>query len=89
MLLVKLIHINMDKIKRPKLYTLPDTLHALQRPAAVLICPVQRVQRPGVCACVRSAAGMVCLASRTAYVAACRARPFRVRWGLGLHRRGI
>ena len=49
----------MDKIKRPKLYTLPDALHALQRPAAGMICPrgrsgiecraVQRVQRLGVC----------------------------------------
>jgi hypothetical protein len=35
MLLVKLIHINMDKIKRPKLYTLPDALHALQHPPPV------------------------------------------------------
>lgn len=32
MLLVKLIHINMDKIKRPKLYTLPDTLQTVQHP---------------------------------------------------------
>lgn len=32
MLLVKIIHINMDKIKRPKLYTLPDTLQAVQHP---------------------------------------------------------
>lgn len=59
MLLVKYIHINMDKNKRPKLYTLPDTLQAVQRPPPVrstprglsgIECrPVQRVQRPGVC----------------------------------------
>ena len=38
MLLTKHIHINMDKIERPKLYTLPDTLQAVQRPAAAPIC---------------------------------------------------
>lgn len=32
MLLAKYIHINMDKNKRPKLYTLLDTLPALQHP---------------------------------------------------------
>ena len=32
MLLAKYIHINMDKNKRPKLYTLPDTLQAVQHP---------------------------------------------------------
>lgn len=43
MLLVKLIHINMDKIKRPKLYTLPDTLRRQSSAAAVLICPAWAV----------------------------------------------
>ena len=38
MLLAKYIHINMDKNKRLKLYTLPDTLQAVQHPPAVLIC---------------------------------------------------
>lgn len=62
MLLAKFIHINMDKNKRPKLYTLPDTLGRQSSPAAVPIAPrvlsgiecrpVQRVQRPGVCRCV-------------------------------------
>ena len=32
MLLAKYIHINMDKIGRPKLYTLPDALQAVQYP---------------------------------------------------------
>ena len=41
MLLVKYIHINMDKIRRPKLYTLPDTLQAAQRLAAVPIAPAR------------------------------------------------
>jgi hypothetical protein len=60
MLSAKYIHINMDKNKRPKLYTLPDTLPALQRPPPVrsaprglsgIECrPVQCAQRPGVCA---------------------------------------
>lgn len=35
MISAKYIHINMDKNKRPKLYTLPDTLPALQRPPPV------------------------------------------------------
>ena len=48
MLLAKYIHINMDKNKRPKLYTLPDTL-----PAAGTICPAwpvwYRVQTGAAC----------------------------------------
>jgi hypothetical protein len=43
MLLVKYIHINMDKNKRPKLYTFPNTLQAVQRPAAV---PIARCSVP-------------------------------------------
>ena len=35
MLSVKYIHINMDKNKRPKLYTLPDTLQAVQCPPLI------------------------------------------------------
>ena len=60
MLSAKYIHINMDKIERPKLYTLPDTLQAVQHPppsqsarrglSGIECRPVQRVQRPGVCA---------------------------------------
>ena len=54
MLLAKFIHINMDKIKRPKLYTLPDALSRQTSPAAGTIYQAwavwQRVQRLGVCA---------------------------------------
>lgn len=39
MLLGEIVHINMDKIKRPKLYTLPDALSRQPSPAAVTICP--------------------------------------------------
>ena len=39
MLLAKHIHINMDKIERPKLYTLPDTLRRQSSAAAAPIVP--------------------------------------------------
>ena len=59
MLLAKYIHINMDKNKRPKLYTLPGTL-----PAAGTICPAwpvwYRVQTGAAC----PAFGRVCRALR-------------------------
>lgn len=73
-----------------------DTLHALQRSAAVPIAPrglsgiecrpVQRVRCPGVCVSVR---GVVCLASGTACPAACAVQSVRVRWDWGLHLWGI
>ena len=66
MLLAKFIHINMDKIKRPKLYTLPDALSRQPSPAAVTICP-------------RGRSGIECRPVQSV----------RVRWGWGLHRRGI
>lgn len=86
MLSAKYIHINMDKNKRPKLYTLPDTLPALQRPPPVrstrrglsgIECrPVQRVKRPCVCA----VPCMVYPVSGTACPAACDVQAVRVRW---------
>lgn len=86
MLLAKYIHINMDKNKRPKLYTLPDTLQAVQCPP--LIRSARRglsgiqcrpVQRASVRACV-SVRGVVCLASGTACATACDAQAVRVCW---------
>lgn len=68
--------------------TVSDTLRTPSSPAAVLIYPAQRVQRPGVsCRCAVSC--MVCPASGTACVAACRVQSVPVRWGWGLHPRGI
>lgn len=59
MLSAKYIHINMDKNKLPKLYTLPDTL-----PAAVPIAPAwsvwYRVQTGAAC----PASGRVCRSLR-------------------------
>jgi hypothetical protein len=52
MLLAKFIHINMDKIKRPKLYTLPDALQVVQ--------PCRRYDLPGV---VCLASGTACAAA--------------------------
>ena len=53
MLSSKYIHINMDKNKRPKLYTLPDTLQALQ--------PRHRPDLPGaVCLASGAACAAVC-----------------------------
>ena len=59
MLSAKYVHINMDKNKRPKLYTFPNTLQTVQHPppsrsprrglSGIERRPVQRVQRPGVC----------------------------------------
>lgn len=48
-------------------------------PAAVLIYPVQRVQRSGVCA-VRGLLWAVCLVSGTACAAACAVQSFRACW---------
>nr|DAI21977.1 MAG TPA: hypothetical protein [Caudoviricetes sp.] len=75
MLLAKYIHINMDKNKRPKLYTLPDTLQTVQHPPPSRS-PCAACPRPGVCVvpCV------VCLASGTACAAACDVQAVRVRW---------
>ena len=56
MLQAKYIHINMDKNKRPKLYTLPDTLQALQ-PAAVLIHPARPMLLPVLCSLSGCAGG--------------------------------
>lgn len=85
MLLGKIVHINMDKIKRPKLYTLPDTLHALQHPAAGTIYPARsiwyRVQTGAAC----PASGRVCRC--VAWFALHLARP-ALKWE-GVHRRGI
>ena len=61
MLLAKFIHINMDKIKRPKLYTLPDTLRRQSSAAAAPIVPAwpvwYRVQTGAAC----PASGRVCV----------------------------
>lgn len=67
-------------------HALSDTRHALQHPPPVrsarrglygIGCrPVQRAQRPGVCALPC----MVCLASGTACAAACDVQAVRVRW---------
>lgn len=69
--------------------TVSDTLPAVpiaRRGLSGIECrPVQRVQRPGVYA----VPCMVCPASGTACPAACAVQSVRVRWGLGLHRRGI
>nr|DAJ70530.1 MAG TPA: hypothetical protein [Caudoviricetes sp.] len=77
MLSSKYIHINMDKNKRPKLYTLPDTLRWQSSPAAdTIVCLVSGVDRcsaSSVRACV-SVRGLLCavfLASGTACVASC------------------
>ena len=89
MLSAKYIHINMDKNERPKLYTLPDTLPALYRPAAGTIYPARsiwyRVQTGAAC----KASGRVCAVPCMVCLAACAVQSVRVRWGLGLHRRGI
>lgn len=71
-LLAKYIHINMDKIERPKLYTLPDTL-----PAAGTICPTCPTSGR------RSTLVFVCPGSGTVCPVACDVQPFRVCWGLG------
>lgn len=96
MLLAKYIHINMDKNKRPKLYTLPDTLQAVQHPAAVPICPAwpvwYRVQTGAAC----SASGRVCLALHglpciwrgLCCCLCCVVCPGALEWA-GVHRRGI
>ena len=90
-----LIHVCMENILHPKKCSLSDTLHTLQRPppsrstrralSGIECRPVQRVQRLGVCVvpCV------VCPASGAACLAACDVQAVRVRWGWGLHRRGI
>lgn len=73
MLSAKYIHINMDKNKRPKLYTLPDTLPALQHPQQVRSV-LYRVQTGTPCPAsglVCRALCVVCLASGTACAAAC------------------
>jgi hypothetical protein len=70
--------------------SVPPPVRSARRGLSGIECsPVQRVQRPGVCACARSAAGMVCLASGTACAAACSVQSPRVCWGCGLHRRGM
>lgn len=87
MISTKYIHINMDKNKRPKMYTLPDALQAVQRPSAGTICPAwpawYRVQTGVTCSvsgCVCRALCVVCLASGPVCPAACRVPSFRVRW---------
>lgn len=91
MLSTKYIHINMDKNKRPKLYTLPDTLPALQHPQQVQSV-LYRVQTGAacpafgrVCRCVAwSALHLV----RPALLPVVRS-PCGCAGGWGLHRRGI
>ena len=93
MLLTKYIHINMDKNKRPKLYTLPDTLHTPSSPRRRpdppgVACLVSSADRCSVCsvrACVpvRGLLWAVCLAFGMACAAACALQSVRVRWGLG------
>ena len=96
MLLAKCIHINMDKNKRPKLYTLPDTLPALQRPAAGMICPARpvwyRVQTGAACPAFgrvcRSLRGLPCIWRGLSCRLSCAGRPGAL-GGAGSHRRGI
>lgn len=61
MLSAKYIHINMDKNKRPKLYTLPDTLCRQSSPCTATVHPVRsvwyRVQTGAAC----PASGRVCV----------------------------
>ena len=73
MLSAKYIHINMDKNKRPKLYTLPD---ALRTPSSAR----RRLDLPGAACCGRSALHPVRLALCSQSWCA---------GGWGLHRRGI
>ena len=68
MLSAKYIHINMDKNNSPKLYTLPDTLQALQ--------PRRRPDLPGT-ACLVSSADRCSVSSVRARRGLC----FWVRWG--------
>ena len=101
MLLAKFIHINMDKIKRPKLYTLPDALSRQTSPAAGTIYQAwavwHRVQTgaacpaPGrVCRCVvRPALAFARPGSGTACPAACDLQSVRVRWGAGVSTGGV
>ena len=54
MLLAKFIHINMDKIKRPKLYTLPDTLSRQSSPRrrpdlSGMVCLASGTAYPATC----------------------------------------
>ena len=61
----------------------PPSFRSTRRGLSGIECrPVQRVQRPGVCA-VCAVSCVVCLASGTACAAACRVQSVRVRWGLG------
>ena len=88
MLLAKHIHINMDKIERPKLYTLPDTLrrqssarrlYDLPR-VSCLVSSADRCSVSSVRGCVVLC--VVCLV-------VCRVQSVRVCWGRGLHLWGI
>ena len=80
MLSAKYIHINMDKNKRPKLYTLPDALSG----ATCLASGADRCSVSSVWACVsvRVLLWAVCLASGTACATACDVQAVRVRWEL-------
>nr|DAH60528.1 MAG TPA: hypothetical protein [Caudoviricetes sp.] len=84
MILTKYIHINMDKNKRPKMYTLPDTLQAVQHP------PPSRSSRCSVSSVrARVVPCMVCPGTcppwyfGAACAAACGVQAVRVCWGLG------
>lgn len=95
MLLAKYIHINMDIIKRPKLYTLPDTLSrqfSTRRrynlpSAACLVSSADQCSASSVPACV-SVCGLlwaVCLVSGTA----CVVQSIRVRWSVQGYTGGV
>lgn len=80
MLLAKLIHINMDKIKRPKLYTLPDTLQAVQHPPPSRSPCAARPAFGRVCRCVACCGRSGLHLARSALLPVLW-QSVRVRWG--------
>lgn len=72
-----------------RICSVSDTLHT-PRVCTVQICPVQPCKTSRCAHClVWPALVLVCPGFGTSCAFACRVQSFRVRWGLGLHRRGI
>ena len=95
MLPAKYIHINMDKNKRPKLYTLPDALRWQSSPTAdtivYLISGANRRSVFSVWACVsvrRVLYGLPCIWHGLCCCLCCAVRPDALE-GAAVHRRGI